>query len=111
MGLNLAGYNFKWYEELPTPWDFDCRNKFVILKTTHPLTRTSSVEEKYEFFKHIRETLEKSGKMEFLKENEVNLNTMRITGVINQASYQLNVAVLVDLPRELRTMYALRFTE
>jgi hypothetical protein len=36
---------------------------------------------------------------------------MRITGVINQASYQLNVAVLVDLPRELRTMYALRFTE
>jgi hypothetical protein len=111
MGLNLAGYNFKWYEDLPTPWDFDCRGKFVILKTTHPLDRGSSVEEKYEFFKRIGKTLEESGKMNFLKENEVNLNTMRITGVINQASYQLNVAVVVDLPRELRTMYALRFTE
>lgn len=107
----MAGYNFKWYEDLLSPWDIDCRNKFVILKTTHPLDRNNSVEEKYLFFKRIRETLEESGKMDFLKENEVNLNTMRITGVINSASYQLNVAVLVDLPRELRTMYALRFTE
>ncbi len=112
MGLNLAGYNFKWYEELPSPWDIDCRGKFVILKLSHPLrNRDDNVEAKYEFFKNIRQKLEQSGKLEFLRENNINMNSMRITGHINQACYQVDVAVLVDLPKELRTMYTLRFTE
>ena len=112
MGLNLAGYNFKWYEELPSPWDIDCRGKFAILKLSHPIrSRDDNVEAKYEFFKNIRRNLEESGKLEFLKENNIDMSSMRITGVMNMACYQIEVAVLVDLPKELRTMYALRFTE
>ena len=108
----MTGYNFKWYEEMPSPWDIDCRGKFAILKTTHPLSnRDNNVEAKYEFFKRIRETLEQTGRLEFLRENDIDLNSLRITCHVNPACWQLDVAVLVDLPKDLRTMYALRFTE
>lgn len=108
----MAYHSPLWYEELPTPWDMDCRGKFTILKTIHPLNnRDNSVEAKYEFFKRIREKLEETGKFDFLRENGIDIRSLKVTGCLNQACRQIDVAVLIDLPRDLRTMYALRFTE
>ena len=114
MGLNYMASGTKWYEELPTPWDMDCRGKFCLYKTNYDIDRydrTYNLSQKYEFFKQIRQDLESAGKFDWLRENGVDLNSLKITGVINQPTYHLQVAVLIDLPKELRTMYALRFTE
>lgn len=104
----------RWYESLPTPWDNDCRGKFELLSMHYPLGgfyEASEVSEYNKFSTYIFDLLEESGQLEWLKTNGVDLKTLKVTGYMNQATYELFVKVLIDLPYKLRTMYALRFTE
>lgn len=106
-------YVTKWYEELPSPWDIDCRGKFCIHKTVVPVDRfdkTRMSESRSEFFNLLRAELEGTGKLEWLMGQGIDLYSLKIAGVNDVQNWQLKISVLVDLPAELRTMYALRFT-
>ena len=102
-----------WYEDLPAPYDPDCRGKFCILEANYSLEIRRDYDqlaERKEFFVRIKQFLEEEGKVEWLADNGIGLNSVRVTGVIDQPAWVLRVKVLVDLPNELRTMYALRFS-
>ena len=101
-----------WYEDLPAPYDPDCRGKFCILEFVFSLDirrEYDQLEERKKFFLDIKRVLDEQGKVEWLADNGIGLNSVRVTGVIDQPSWMVRVKVLVDLPSELRTMYALRF--
>jgi len=105
-------YITKWYEELSTPWDIDCRGKFCIHKEDYSINRfdrTKMTESRADFFASIRSALTESGKLDWLRQQGVDLNSLRIASVNDNQNWQLKISVLVDLPAELRTMYALRF--
>ena len=100
-----------WYEDLPAPYDPDCRGKFCILEATYFLDMRDQLAERKGFFTKIKSYLDEQGKAEWLADNGISLDSVRITGLINMPAWQLEVKVLVDLPHNLRTLYALRFTE
>lgn len=104
----------RWYEELPTPWDHDCRGKFELLSMNYPLggfNEASEIDKNAEFTIFVFNLLQESGQWEWLVTNGVDTNTLRFAGYVKQDTYELFVKVLIDLPTKLRTMYALRFTQ
>lgn len=106
-------YVTKWYEELPSPWDIDCRGKFCIHKANYSVDRfdrTKMTESRADFFASIRTALVETGKLDWLREQGVNIDSLKVASVYDVQNWQLKISVLVDLPAELRTMYALRFT-
>ena len=101
-----------WYEDLPAPYDPDCRGKFCILEVSYPMDIRSEYDqlaERKKFFVTIKSYLDEEGKIEWLADNGIGLDSVRIASIINMPAWQLEVKVFVDLPEELRTMYALRF--
>lgn len=103
-----------WIEEMPNPWDADCRGKFCIHKFTFDQDHYEyrGIEGKYNVFKKIREELTESGKHDFLINNGIDFNkSVKITAIQNVHLYSTTIAVLVDMPKELRTLYTLTFTE
>jgi hypothetical protein len=104
-------YTDKWYDGLPSPWDADCRGKFCILETTYDLDvyNKTNFEARKDFFNHLFYLLRESGKLEWLEQNEIELNRLKVATLVDMPCYQLRVIIVVDLPDSLRTMYALRF--
>lgn len=102
----------KWYENLASPWDHDCRGKFELLSFKYPLGgfyESDDIETYHKFSSFIYQVLTDSGQLDWLISNEVDLKTLKFAGFVKQDTYELSVKVLVDLPTKLRTMYALRF--
>jgi hypothetical protein len=112
--FNMGSYGLKWIEDMPTPWDMDCRGKFCLHKYDFDEydLRYKHIDGKYKLFTDVREQLNENGKLEFLESNGINfMESTKFTVVRNPHLAKITLAVLVDLPRELRTLYALRFTE
>jgi len=104
----------RWIEDMPTPWDIDCRGKFCIHEFTFDEEHYEyrGIEGKYYVFKKIREQLIESGKHEFLVNNGIDFNkSAKITAIQNAHLYSVTIAVLVDMPHNIRTLYKLTFTE
>lgn len=55
--------------------------------------------------------LGKTGKYAWLKEQDIDISTIRVVGDYNSRYDTLEVAVLVDMPQAIRALYALTFTE
>ncbi len=110
----MTGYNFRWYEDMPTPWDIDCRGKFCIHEMTFSEDeyRLKAADHKYQTFTRLRKEIESSGKFEFLKNQGIDyFQSAKYAVVRNHATYEVTLTVLVDMPHNLRTLYKLTFTE
>lgn len=94
----------RWFEHDSLKWQPSDRNLFVVHKTSYDLDKNGD-----NFVDQIIEEME--DKLQWLKDNGIGFNSLRVIGEKDLAPWQLRVAVLVDLPTELRTMYALRFTQ
>lgn len=109
----MAYYRTKWYEELPAPWDMDVRGKFCIHESSIDAykLKDGSLNEREKFFQNLHKEIDATGKFEWLKRNEVNLRTLKVTGNYSAIDDMLHIAVFIDMPTGLRTLYKLTFTE
>lgn len=114
MGLTVAKTRSYWLEEMPSPWDADCRGKFKIYEYRFDPDRfsNSTAEGKYRIFGKIREELESSGKLQFCANNGIDFyKSFKFATFYHAVENEVSIYVLVDMPKELRTLYTLTFTE
>lgn len=109
----MAYYKTKWFQELPTPWDADVRGKFCIHTTEYDVYqyRDTGSPDQDKFYTYLKKEINDTGKLEWLKQNEVDLSSLKVTGIYETSTASLRVAVYIDLPQKIRTLYTLRFTE
>lgn len=102
-----------WIEELPNPWHDDCRGKFKVDEyrfdantiKVYPIGQNNALEE-------IRKRLQESGKLDFFKNNDIDVGkSFKLATIYRAMSDEYSIYVFVDLPRELRVLYELTFTE
>lgn len=96
----------RWYESSALKWQKSYRNLFTIHKTSYNLDHDES-----DFIPSLIKELEYFDKLPWLKNNNMSFDSLKIVGEVDYVPWQLRVLVLIDLPAELHTMYALRFTE
>lgn len=101
-----------WYHKLIYQDDLKYHGMFCLLRTHYNL---SSVPEQNhakatkEFFDWIKLQLQQHGIIDWLNENDIGLQSCHVSVLLDPGPWQLRVVVLIDLPKELRTMYTLRF--
>lgn len=105
---------YRWVEDMPTPWDMDCRGKFCIHEFTFDPDSYEyrDIDGKFKVFTKIKQDLASSGKLEFLSNNGIDFyKSAKFTALNNAHQYRITIAVLVDMPQNIRTLYKLTFTE
>ena len=110
----MAMMRSNWLDDMPTPWDMDCRGKFCIheFKFNQDDYKYRGIDGKFNVFTTIRQEMAEKGKLEFLTNNGINFfDSAKFTAVNNIHLYQATIAVLVDMPQEVRTLYKLTFAE
>ena len=99
---------------MPHPSDADCRGKFKIYEYRFDPDRFSNadVDGQNRIFRKIREELERSGKLQFCANNGIDFyKSFKFAALYHAPKYEVSIYVLVDMPKELRTLYTLTFTE
>lgn len=101
-----------WLEHLPTPWDIKCRGLFKIFETIVENPRHTSydqIEHKYQTFTQIREILKEMGIEEFFTNNDIPPKLLQFAAYYKPETDQYYMTVMVDMPEELKSLYALTF--
>lgn len=106
-------YQTSWIDGLPNPWDFGYRDKFLLHLKKVDLFHydRTSIEGYYTLINELKDELELTGKFDFLKNNNLDLRTITVTGMQEHVTYELRLFVLVDMPDNIRTLYTLAFKE
>lgn len=110
----MAHARYRWFEDMPSPWDMDCRGKFCIHEFNFDPEsyEYKDIDGKFNVFTKLKQELVETGKFEFLSNNGIDFyKSAKFTALQNIHLHQTTIAVLVDMPHEIRTLYKLTFTE